>query len=94
MTLLHQSQGYESPTNQIQFLWEPLKEVGLYAKVRDTDDTLAYLLGDRNLKKIMRVYNYVEFFALFQINCISTEFTPKKHGGEKGKSCFILETET
>ncbi|ODM95261.1 Upstream-binding protein 1 [Orchesella cincta] len=50
VTLLHQSQGYESPTNQIQFLWEPLKEVGLYVK----------------------------------INCISTEFTPKKHGGEKG----------
>lgn len=23
-------------------------------------------------------------FPLFQVNCISTEFTPKKHGGEKG----------
>lgn len=46
-------------TNAISFLWEPLKEVGLYVKV----------------------------------NCISTEFTPKKHGGEKGVP-FRLMIET
>jgi transcription factor CP2-like protein len=48
MTILPQSS--EGPTNLVSFLWEPLKEVGIYVKV----------------------------------NCISTEFTPKKHGGEKG----------
>ncbi|CAG7723071.1 unnamed protein product [Allacma fusca] len=44
------------PTNVVSFLWEPLKEVGLYIKV----------------------------------NCISTEFTPKKHGGEKGVPFRIM----
>lgn len=29
----------------------------------------------------------------FQINCISTEFTPKKHGGEKGVP-FRIQVET
>lgn len=29
----------------------------------------------------------------FQVNCISTEFTPKKHGGEKGVP-FRIQVET
>lgn len=32
-------------------------------------------------------------FPLFQVNCISTEFTPKKHGGEKGVP-FRIQVET
>ena len=36
--------------HQIEFIWDPTKETGVYVKV----------------------------------HCISTEFTPKKHGGEKG----------
>lgn len=30
---------------------------------------------------------------IFQVNCISTEFTPKKHGGEKGVP-FRIQVET
>lgn len=30
---------------------------------------------------------------LFKVNCISTEFTPKKHGGEKGVP-FRIQVET
>jgi len=30
---------------------------------------------------------------VFQVNCISTEFTPKKHGGEKGVP-FRIQVET
>lgn len=28
--------------------------------------------------------NYLSFLPLFKVHCISTEFTPRKHGGEKG----------
>ena len=45
--------------NQLDFIWDPTKETGVYVKV----------------------------------NCISTEFTPKKHGGEKGVP-FRLQVET
>ena len=31
--------------------------------------------------------------TLFQVHCISTEFTPKKHGGERGVP-FRLQIET
>jgi hypothetical protein len=33
------------------------------------------------------------FFQFLQVNCISTEFTPKKHGGEKGVP-FRIQVET
>ncbi|CAL4111679.1 unnamed protein product, partial [Meganyctiphanes norvegica] len=45
--------------NNVEFDWDPTKEVGVYIKV----------------------------------NCISTEFTPKKHGGEKGVP-FRIQVET
>ncbi|KAH0948462.1 hypothetical protein HN011_009827 [Eciton burchellii] len=49
-----------SPSNNnVEFMWDPTKEVGVYIKV----------------------------------NCISTEFTPKKHGGEKGVP-FRIQVET
>ena len=48
-----------SKVNNIDFIWDPTKETGVYVKV----------------------------------NCISTEFTPKKHGGEKGV-LFRLQVET
>jgi hypothetical protein len=45
---------------------------------------------------IMPVYTFqliVNTVILFQVNCISTEFTPKKHGGEKGVP-FRIQVET
>jgi len=35
----------------------------------------------------------IHFVNLMQVNCISTEFTPKKHGGEKGVP-FRIQVET
>lgn len=36
---------------------------------------------------------YIFLFCFHQVNCISTEFTPKKHGGEKGVP-FRIQVET
>jgi hypothetical protein len=36
---------------------------------------------------------FIYYCFYFQVNCISTEFTPKKHGGEKGVP-FRIQVET
>lgn len=44
----------------------------------------------------MPIYTFqsiVDTAVIFQVNCISTEFTPKKHGGEKGVP-FRIQVET
>lgn len=63
--------------NAVQFSWDPTKEVGVYIKVRC-----------QCIKQNTRVTK-----TYLQVNCISTEFTPKKHGGEKGVP-FRIQVET
>lgn len=64
--------------NVIQFSWDPTKEVGVYVKVQAIFITF---------------HVKINIIIFDQVNCISTEFTPKKHGGEKGVP-FRIQVET
>lgn len=69
--------------NVVEFVWDPTKEVGVYIKV------LLYTCISFSL-----IYFYFILApVVIQVNCISTEFTPKKHGGEKGVP-FRIQVET
>lgn len=43
--------------------------------------------------EVKKCQTFLKMFLSVQVNCISTEFTPKKHGGEKGVP-FRIQVET
>ena len=56
--------------NVIQFSSDPTKEVGVYVKVQTI---------------FIAFYVEINITIFDQVNCISTEFTTKKHGGETSR---------
>lgn len=70
--------------NVVEFVWDPTKEVGVYIKVM----VYIHLVFVSSISSIC-----VITLVVIQVNCISTEFTPKKHGGEKGVP-FRIQVET
>ncbi|UYV66098.1 gem [Cordylochernes scorpioides] len=68
-------------------------------KILDIDLPLSY--GIQNVTHDLNHINKAEFYwdptkesgVFIKVNCISTEFTPKKHGGEKGVP-FRIQLET
>uniref|UniRef100_A0AAX7VN93 Grh/CP2 DB domain-containing protein n=1 Tax=Astatotilapia calliptera TaxID=8154 RepID=A0AAX7VN93_ASTCA len=49
--------------------------------------------GDRILDIAEFIFQLFSILLSFQVNCISTEFTPRKHGGEKGVP-FRIQVDT
>lgn len=73
--------------NTIEFLWDPVKNASVFIQVH----TVSGLGGVANTFTA----NIGVLKPLFssQVNCISTEFTPRKHGGEKGVP-FRIQVDT
>ncbi|XP_075590940.1 uncharacterized protein LOC124491103 isoform X2 [Dermatophagoides farinae] len=77
-------------------LIEQWKEQRPSERVIEIDVPLSY--GIQDVRNDLKYINRSEFFwdptketgVFIRINCISTEFTPKKHGGEKGVPFRIL----
>ncbi|CAJ1078588.1 transcription factor CP2-like protein 1 [Xyrichtys novacula] len=69
--------------NTIEFLWDPEKNASAFIQVRK--QTLVQLFSGEGLKLRVNIVS--------QVNCISTEFTPRKHGGEKGVP-FRIQVDT
>ncbi|XP_011505745.1 PREDICTED: transcription factor CP2 [Ceratosolen solmsi marchali] len=78
-----------SSYNSVDFTWNPNKEIGCCIKVN--------FFSSLSLKSKFHTFSLSldpsPRLSRIQINCISTEFTPKKHGGEKGVP-FRIQVET
>ncbi|PIO39449.1 hypothetical protein AB205_0056070, partial [Aquarana catesbeiana] len=73
-----------SPTqlNTVEFLWDPSKRVSANIQAYFTAccPATVQLLRQGGTGRLHDVHHP----ACFRVHCISTEFTPRKHGGEKG----------
>lgn len=74
---------HPSQLNAAEFLWDMKKRTSVFVQVTHThrQSSLCATCRRRNFKhsaliKCLR--------SRLQVHCISTEFTPRKHGGEKG----------
>lgn len=66
--------------NTIEFLWDPVKNASVFIQAHVF--SLPDIPYTSFLNWVTPVVNFL--FLYIQVNCISTEFTPRKHGGEKG----------
>lgn len=71
--------------NTVEFLWDPLKNASVFIQVQRDSPPLS---RSTNAHSTLRC-----FPPSPQVNCISTEFTPRKHGGEKGVP-FRIQVDT
>ncbi|ENN78190.1 hypothetical protein YQE_05342, partial [Dendroctonus ponderosae] len=62
---------------------------------KQNEDTLTYLNQGQSYEVKLKKLGDLSMYRgkLLKVNCISTEFTPKKHGGEKGVP-FRIQVET
>ncbi|CAH2084259.1 unnamed protein product [Euphydryas editha] len=81
--------------NALHVYWDPTKDVGVYIKV---DVPLSYGVLRAELPACLNALHVYwdptkDVGVYIKVNCISTEFTAKKHGGEKGVP-FRIQIET
>lgn len=73
---------HPSQLNAAEFLWDMKKRTSVFVQVFHTSSLCVAPAGHRN--NSTRLHNHLLLSKLLQVHCISTEFTPRKHGGEKG----------
>lgn len=78
--------------NTIEFLWDPLKNASVFIQVHIQFQS-QFLGGGRLWSLAEFIFQLFSILLSFQVNCISTEFTPRKHGGEKGVP-FRIQVDT
>lgn len=78
--------------NTIEFLWDPLKNASVFIQVHIRFQS-QFLGGGRLGSLAEFIFQLFSILLSFQVNCISTEFTPRKHGGEKGVP-FRIQVDT
>lgn len=79
---------HPSQLNAAEFLWDMNKRTSVFVQVtkiltysipiRTHEFSLCHLLG------VVPYFHILSMYVCLQVHCISTEFTPRKHGGEKG----------
>lgn len=69
--------------NTVEFLWDPAKNASVFIQVEE----------DLHPPPSLSHLQQPSVFSNHQVNCISTEFTPRKHGGEKGVP-FRIQVDT
>ncbi|KAJ8282599.1 hypothetical protein COCON_G00051180 [Conger conger] len=81
-----ESRAHPQQLNTIEFLWDPMKNSSVFIQqgLQSPDTVLQSCCVCNVCSQPTRTTRFGSIVLTKPVHCISTEFTPRKHGGEKG----------